>query len=488
MSWDLDSMEASFFNSSNSIFSEFFNEAHNLELDSYDKRLFNNLRDESSKLKELEKSGSHLAHFPELMNDVWGVFYKSLPTLRPEEMIKPSCKVNRRFVEKMLEDTETEKARIYTMLDELSSAISTLNTVQKFLQELNSRPELKKATDLANQSHEAEQEGNQELAEQLADQAEQQLQGAARDVRRAMKLAVEAGNQKVEEALQVLNSWGLEPADLARMPIGESLQLIERLTEYRLKYLADLVGRMRNPARAKQKEKLKKIRDELHGITIGANLENVLPSELVALKHPLLKKVFFRKMSERQLLQYELIKNESQGRGPIVGLVDVSYSMNGTKLNWAIAVLMGLLDTALRQKRRAAFIFFNAAIVHRVAFAPGEKDPRKLIDMATVGASGGTAYEPPLTEAVELIETSDFEKADIVMITDGECLLAEDFLKNFLAVKTTKKFRCWSVVIASRMPPQMNLWSDRAWLIHDLTKPDLDEVVNVAGSVFQEVY
>ena len=56
------------------------------------------------------------------MNDVWGV-YKSLPTAA-EEMIKPSCKVNRRFVEKMLEDTETEKARIYTMLDELSSAIS----------------------------------------------------------------------------------------------------------------------------------------------------------------------------------------------------------------------------------------------------------------------------------------------------------------------------------------------------------------------------
>jgi uncharacterized protein with von Willebrand factor type A (vWA) domain len=476
----------SFLGVSSGILSELFSETNSLELDNFDKRLYGDLRKESSKLKDVEKAGSEQVHFPELMNDIWGVFYKSLPSLRQEEQVKPSCKVNRQFIEKMLEDSETGKARIYTVLDELSAGIAAINAGQQFLREVENRPPLKDAANLSNQAAQAEADGDQELAEQLAAQAEQKLQGAARDVRRAVKAAAEAGQEKAEETNQILGSWGLEPGDLSQVPIGERLQLVEKLVAPRLKNLSDLIGRLRNLSRARQKEKLKRDRDEIHGITMGDDLGRVLPSELGSLRHPLLKKDFYRKFSERQLLQYQLRTNEPQGRGPILALVDVSGSMEGMKLDWAIAVSMGLLDTATRQKRQAAFIFFNGAIVHQVEFLPGEKDPKKLLEVATIGASGGTNYEPPLTEAIRIINSSEYERADITMITDGQCQLSDEMMANLAAAKQAKGFRCWSVLIgSSSYGEQLKEWSDRVWPLSHFTEEDASEVF---GEVFREVY
>ena len=253
-----------------------------------------------------------------------------------------------------------------------------------------------------------------------------------------------------------------------------------------MKKVADLVGRFRNLAQSRQKEKLKKNRDEIHGVTIGDDIGRLLPAELGALTHPIRKLDFYRKYQEKQLLQYQLKVNEPQGRGPIIALIDSSGSMSGQRMDWATAVALALVDTARRQKRRAAIIHFNVHVLQEVEFLPGEKDAEKMLQVATVEANGGTEYYPPLEKAIKLINTVNYQKADIVLVTDGVCRLPEEFLTGLLETKKTMNFRCWSVLINATDPStELVKWCDHVWPVMDVLD---DSALETAGTLFQEVY
>ena len=66
--------------------------------------------------------------------------------------------------------------------------------------------------------------------------------------------------------------------------------------------MTKLVGRMRRLASASRKAKLE-YRVELHSITQGADINHVLPQELLALRRPVLKLDFYRRLMEKQLFQ-----------------------------------------------------------------------------------------------------------------------------------------------------------------------------------------
>lgn len=456
-----------------------FMKTNNIEQDRYDARLYRDLLEASPELGNLAGQGP--ATWPALLQDIWAGFYKAGPELVPEEQVETAHRTNRPFVERFLEDQTTAEARLTTVLDELSAGLATLATGRKLLEEIKERPELKQALEQAEEALQTGEDGNEEMAAGFIAQAQQALQQAAREVRRAVRVAAEAGQEKAQELQQALAGWGLEPGDLQRVPLGERLKLAERLTGPRLKRLADLVGRFRNLARARQKEKLKKERDEIHGITIGADLGRVLPAELAMLKNPLRRMDFYRRYTEKQLLQYELRAKEKLGRGPVICLIDASGSMAGAPMDWAIAVALGLLDTATRQRRRTAVIFFDTRVLAEYEFAPGERDIEKIIAIATTGTAGGTDYEPALERARKLILESKYEKADIVMVTDGICRVSENFLEDFLLNKKLYNFRTWSVLIGYGSAEELKRWSDQVWSVRQPT----DEV---AGEVFEQVY
>lgn len=458
---------------------------NNIAQDRYDNTLYAELLNASSELARLEEAAP-LGTWSALLRDIWAGFYKASPELVPEEDLNPPYRANRPFVERFLEDKTTAEARITTMLDELSSAVATITTGQKLLEEINRREELKQALNQAAKARQAEIDGAPEIANELANQARQALQEAAREIRRTVRQAVQAGRDEANQLRSALAGWGLEPGDLSRGPLSDRLKLAECLLVPRFRKLADLVGRFRNLARTRQKEKLKKDRDELYGITIGADLSRILPAELAALDHPLRRLDFYRRFTERQLLQYELKARKPVGRGPMIVLVDCSGSMGGEPLDWAIAVLLGLFDTATRQKRSMVAIFFDTRIVQEIECKPGEKDPEKLMAMATIIVGGGTDYTPALSRAIELIAQDRYQKADVVMITDGICRLREPFLQHLFEEKRTKKFRIWSVLIGSHDPyGELSKWSDRVWPISELTD---DTATNTAGDIFEEVY
>lgn len=472
-----------YFGLSPSTFKTLTSQTNNIVQDSFDSTMFNDLMGVS---KELQKTASTPPISDEpwkaLVKDIWAGFYKTSPELNQEINIDPLYKSNRPFVQKFIEDPATAETRIHTMLDELAAGIATIEATGKFNEELKKRPELKETLDMVKKVQKQQQSGDEDSAEKTMQQIQQALQGAATDIRQTMRAAAKAGLNKVDEMEQSLRGWGLGTGDLKTVPMEERLELVNRIVNnYKLKFLSEMVGRFRNLARAKQKDKVKKNRDEIHSIKLGNDLTHVLPQELASLRHPVLKMDFYRKYTEKALLQYDLKVNEPQGRGPIVCCIDISTSMRGQPLDWAIATALSLVDTAARQKRRSKVIFFDTEVKKEIEIAPGERDIHKIMDIAQTGVSGGTDYEPALKAAKETIETVNYKSADIVFITDGLCKVSEGFLQEFNGAKKHHAFRCFAVLIGNDPDDELKKWSDKAWAVREL-----DE--ETAGQIFEEAY
>lgn len=428
---------------------------NNIDLDSYDLKTCSDILLKSSRFDTLSQKGERIygPAFPPLVQDLWGIFYKAEPEMTPEEKVDPRYHKNRPLVERVLEDGLTKETRAFTMLDEISSALAAVETGEKLLEEIQNREELNNV---------------------FADQDTQDLNNAvgevARTLRRAVRESLAQGQEAAQKLHAVLAGWGMEPADLKTVPPEERLELAYKLIENkRLKQIADMVGRFRNLARAKRREKLKKQRDEIHGITVGDDLGRVLPVELASLAHPVRKLDFYRRFSEKQLLVYELKENAPVGRGPIVCAVDSSGSMHSLIDN-AVALSLSLVETAWRQRRSLALLFFNTQLVAEFRFPPGKKDLNALLQAASVGCDGGTDFVPPLSRAAEIIKEVEFKKADIVFITDGLCRVPEDFLTQLLKEKAEKGFRVWTVLLGGyssneEILDEVKKWSDKIWTV-----------------------
>lgn len=471
------------------------NQKNNIIQDRFDFSVFNELLESSEKLKQVVNTppgyegpllpdglchdGEQSALWQALIKDIWAGFYKSSPELNDESKMDLLYRTNRPFVEKFLEDPQTEQLRIHTMLDELTAGIATIDAAAKLKEEILNRPELqellKSCYELEKQQDHGEknQESNSQKIQKEIEKILKMQQGKATEIRQAMRAAVKVGKEEVEEAQHVLNCWGLEHGDLKTVPLGERLKLIEKLCKNnKLKQIAELVGRFRNLARAKQKNKVINRQDEIHSIIVGADISHVLPQELVVLKHPVLRLDFYRKLFEHSLLQYDLKTKEPQGKGPIVTLVDVSDSMSGKRIEWAIAVALGLVDTASRQKRRAKIIFFNTEVLKEVEFEPGERNIHKIFDIAQTDVSGGTKYVPALSVAKSTIENIKYKNAGIVMITDGYCEVPDNFINEFNESKKSLEYQCYTVIIDDndndKTIDNLKKWSDTVWAIKEM--------------------
>ena len=224
--------------------------------------------------------------------------------------------------------------------------------------------------------------------------------------------------------------------------------------------------------------------DEIHDMEIGNDLEKVLSSELVNLRHPVLKKQFQRKFMEGQLLQYQLIGREKAGKGPIVCCVDSSGSMGGDSELWAKAVAMSLLEIAQMQKRSFAVIFFGSESdpLEIIEVHKGDQNVLdKVVRIAEYFLNGGTDFEKPLNAAMELIEKIEFRKADIVFVTDGYCGVSDEWLEEFLKRKAEKEARVHSVLIEmTDSNGVVDSFSDQVSTVMDLT-------VDSAVEIFQGV-
>lgn len=434
-----------------------------------------------------ETTGHHL------FGDTFHAFHKVVVGLKDEAKMNPNFLINRKVEEQMLSLPEYERHREWTEADIVGAGIACVD-IEPELEQLfdKTKTQQEAAAALEQQMLEYLQaEGRMRTVEEVIDAwgdqddfdpeaasaarqaAQDALDAAAEALRKSgsdlegeiesgvrsgmtgvrAKMAESANDMQAQA--QAAQAWGIDPGELRRMDAKQRVELAQRLQSPKFKRIAELWGPMHRIAFTEQTRKVYHANEEVYDISTGNDLARVLPMEFASLRHPVLKRDFYRKYTERQLLQYEMQGTEKVGKGAIIQCIDSSGSMDGEPDMWAKAVGLCSLDIAKEQKRAFhGFIFGSARELTHFDFStPDLITPDRVMDWAEFFYGGGTDFMTPLGASLALLEREYDQKGyvegDIVLVTDGICGVTDQWLAMFKERQEVLGFKVWGILIGS---------------------------------------
>lgn len=101
-----------------------------LNTDSFDRRHYEKVYEMSGNLQKMNNSGRELLpNFPDLLGDIWASLYKMNPEIQEE--VKEGLETNRSLMKNIMNEEAFQNFREYTRLDDLSSAVGSVNFGKK---------------------------------------------------------------------------------------------------------------------------------------------------------------------------------------------------------------------------------------------------------------------------------------------------------------------------------------------------------------------
>ncbi|MCA9528218.1 MAG: VWA domain-containing protein [Myxococcales bacterium] len=224
-----------------------------------------------------------------------------------------------------------------------------------------------------------------------------------------------------------------------------------------LKALVRTLGRLHDPDEGPPiietiTEAVRRVVEELHevrtpqspaearGVERSAAIARMLPAEAALLHHPLLRLVWHARRAEQALMTYrvegvvlEPVFDEVEEqttrvrerprplRGPIIICLDTSGSMAGVPENVAKAVTLECLRVAHAEGRACHLYAFSGprqVVEHTLDLSP--KGIGGLLGFLTSAFHGGTDVAAPLQRALARLETDEWRRADLLLVSDGE--------------------------------------------------------------------
>ncbi|HXG50733.1 MAG TPA: hypothetical protein VNN77_04900 [candidate division Zixibacteria bacterium] len=495
-----------------------------VESDAYDRRVYGQLRAESPSLRELEQNGgTFLPHFGSLLQDIFCALFKYNVIVRDARDVRPSALLNERLLNAVRRGRQYELLRDQTVLNEARAGLSALLIGERLLallraEKLVTRRDMRDLWDIEKQEEivaeklaelhnaaELDKEAASERAAEALAQAAKRLAGQAQGAQALLRqkvarlkddlqrfesqtTRVEAEaikvTQQLEEASEETEAWGSAVGPGQRSPAGEKLELGKRLAgNDKLKKLARMVGRMKFHALGLRKKVFERASEEVLEVERGESLHRLLPHELLTLHHPTLRKDFYRRYLDQELIQYSLRGIEEKSKGPMIVCLDGSSSMAGDKEIWAKAVALTLLEIARRQRRLFRSICFSSEdtplqVLDLNPRSRYDVDTKRVMDLAEYFPGGGTDFQTPLDAALECLRQSRFKKGDIVFITDGECQVNPQWAERFRRDKEKLGFSLFSILIdvGPSSLGTLKEFSDRITTIKQLTGDEAKDI------------
>jgi uncharacterized protein with von Willebrand factor type A (vWA) domain len=500
--------------------------------DGFDVETFEQAADDYARLtRTIEETANAIHTGPALLRDLFWSFHKRSPRIAPISPLSPAHEINREIVEQILSTTEWREMRESgTVGDPLSSAMATIGCAASAVAVLDNE-----TIRYLNQSHELSSEverlfahaeeldelaalsPDKERAEQLERDAAQARADAAKKEKRAERL-----NRKLEESS---DERGQKVRRSVRRGLAEAMAEVEQANDAikafgggydtgfgtdnggggrnslstkekliiaqqvgrspKLQQIAAVCGRFTRIALQQQKTRVKHPPDEITSITTGNEIERLLPSEIALLADADLEDLFYLRFTERGLTQYDLIVHEPEGQGPIIIAIDESGSMTTnygglTGEVWSKAATLALLSIARLQKRDLAVIHFSGPDDLRLDLFPkGEATPAEVIACASFFFNGGTVLEPWMKKALELVDGSQFEKADVICVSDGISDVSPEAQAEWTRRRAECGMRSYGVLIGSNQGEALlDEISDAVFRLDDLRSdlPALDVI------------
>jgi len=263
----------------------------------------------------------------------------------------------------------------------------------------------------------------------------------------AVSAAVQAAAERAQEVQSIIGAWSDEPMNMCHTP--ENLALLEKVRQSTaLKDISKYLGRFREIFAQAKKNSYAYGRGETYSLELGNNLSRALTSELAMLATPGTIPLFLRKYQQKQIKQYRRREPVYKGMGDIICCLDESGSTEGETAAWGKAVAMTLLKITAENRRSFALIHFAGSNSCQVdIFRPSEYRLEDKLTAAETFLGGGTNFERPIREAIHLMESEGFEKADVVFITDGECELSDACRQELQASQAVYHFTVTGILL-----------------------------------------
>lgn len=230
--------------------------------------------------------------------------------------------------------------------------------------------------------------------------------------------------------------------------------------------LAAMLGRYRKSEKEFEEVEIEKVvvrpkfkprhatKGEVIGIRESDDISSMLPIEAATLLNPATKPIFLKKFAEKKLTTYDFrnqfgdtekittkekqLQEKEDGKGPIIICVDTSGSMHGTPEKVAKTICFALTKIALREKRKCYLISFSTKI-QTTELSDLQNSLDKLIDFLGMSFNGGTDANPALEKSLEMLETNDYKKADVLMVSDFVMeALSKEVTEKIETAKTNK--------------------------------------------------
>ncbi|MFD4555461.1 VWA domain-containing protein [Streptomyces sp. NPDC058469] len=463
--------------------------------DRFDRFTWQDTHGQSAGLRDLaEELDQRHDHTADLLTDVFLAAYKVRPRLREHAEMDPSRLVNHQVIASLLDSPEFTELRRETTGDPYAAAMAVLAQAAALRRLLEDSSAARRSAEQAKKAQQdavsaatavaevlqqaADEEGAaptpaavqqaietaeaaEAAARQAARAAAQALTMAMPGIRAAARNGVAKAAEGARQETALMRAWGVAPGQTERMPFDQRARLAERLRTSRLAEWAELIGRFRQMADGERAHKVENATGELVGVTLGDDLSRVIPSELANLGLPALRAVFAARYAAGELMLYDSQGEQSTGQGAIIACVDTSHSMyeagpgGVTREAWAKACALALLDQARHAGRDFVGILFSAADKLQVFRFPADEpaDITQVLDFAETFLGGGTSYQRPLSAAGDLLEEefNDTARArgDIVMLTDDDCGVTEQWMRRWKDTKHRLGFRVFGVAIGA---------------------------------------
>ncbi|HHO53566.1 MAG TPA: VWA domain-containing protein [Deltaproteobacteria bacterium] len=272
--------------------------------------------------------------------------------------------------------------------------------------------------------------------------------------------------------------WSTAPGQL-QLSLLERLDQLTSLLEQleALNELADALGRLEDAS--DRQGRSEGGREEVVGVRLGGEVATALPGELALLGDAETEDLFYQRLMDRRLVSLELTgtgdEGQAQGerRGPVIACIDTSASMEGDPELAAKALVLAVCRKAIPRGRPVHLILFGG---------PGERSEIRLrrglgglegmLAFLERSFHSGTDFDGPLLRAMDLLEESELELADVLVVTDGLCRAGADVVERVAEVRERTGVRVWSVVLGHRDTHGVEPFSDEVLQLDPLEATD----------------
>jgi len=385
-----------------------------LVLDGYDWWHFRRL---GAHVPELAKKLKQAPNLIPLAFDLYGLLYKPSPTRRPG--------VHSMLSDALADELERTGAlgslRARTVLDEWATVTALPSLLDPLLDALDGAPS----------------------RDVIASACERAITRVAE-----MMETVE----QVETLFRENDTWGRHRGALRELPLEELLRLGRLLREDRsVKDILETAGRWTITLKRRfPRGGSAKGRNEVRSVDLGGELERLLPSELVLLRHPLLRRVVLAKLVERRAMVTTMHGPKSLGRGPVIVVVDTSGSMGTERLKLAKSFSLTLAMRCWETRRPFVMLTFGApGELVETAFTSQDDFLERLYGCLGMAFGGGTDFDGPLRRVCELATRKPWSQADAIFVTDGHCNVSPDIKQKLSRTKAATDLEIIGVLVGA---------------------------------------